>query len=371
MKKLIGGLASLVGIGLSLYLVQHHYEIVGGTQSSSWCNINELLNCDRVNSSKFSTILGFPLGIWGALYFLSCLLMFWWPKGGLKGLALPLTLSGIVVSLALAGISRFSVGAFCLNCAFIYLITFINAFCAYPWGKIEINPKALMGPAAVLGIAVFMTYFWNDNLATKSGADEQIFPEEIIRLYEASPKFDLPARSRLSFPENISNAPVVIQEFADFECPHCATVSPILKNLALEYKGSIQLIFRHYPLSSFCNKQVPSTGHENSCQAALLANCSGDKFWDVAMDIFKNSATLSPHALQEIRNKHGITADQQSACEQNSSSQYQQIIEDIDDAKIFSLQGTPSVLINGRLYHSGFSPQKLRVIVEHLGAKRP
>ena len=44
------------------------------------------------------------------------------------------------------------------------------------------------------------------------------------------------------------NAPVVIQEFADFQCPFCKRVQPTLVALQKHYGNKIKLVFRHLPL---------------------------------------------------------------------------------------------------------------------------
>ncbi|HVY32137.1 MAG TPA: thioredoxin domain-containing protein [Polyangiaceae bacterium] len=45
-----------------------------------------------------------------------------------------------------------------------------------------------------------------------------------------------------------AKAPVVIQEFSDFQCPFCKRVEPTLAQLQTELKGQIRIVWRHYPL---------------------------------------------------------------------------------------------------------------------------
>src|SRR5205814_7932970 len=45
-----------------------------------------------------------------------------------------------------------------------------------------------------------------------------------------------------------AKAPVVIQEFSDFQCPFCKRAEPTLVELEKEFKGSIRIVWRHLPL---------------------------------------------------------------------------------------------------------------------------
>src|ERR1700751_3674071 len=44
------------------------------------------------------------------------------------------------------------------------------------------------------------------------------------------------------------NAPIVVVEFADYECPYCQQVAPALSKLETEYKGKFAWAFKETPL---------------------------------------------------------------------------------------------------------------------------
>lgn len=46
-----------------------------------------------------------------------------------------------------------------------------------------------------------------------------------------------------------ANAKVVIQEFADFQCPFCGRVEPTIEQLLKDYPGKIKVVWRDHPLS--------------------------------------------------------------------------------------------------------------------------
>lgn len=60
---MIIGFCSALGVTVSAYALYLHYQTTG----SSFCNINELWNCDVVNKSQYSEILGIPVSALGVL----------------------------------------------------------------------------------------------------------------------------------------------------------------------------------------------------------------------------------------------------------------------------------------------------------------
>ena len=84
---------SLLGILVSLYLVQNHYA---APTAGALCDFGETLSCSLVNTSTFSVLLNVPVALLGALWFLFAGWMAW--KGVKKGRnnegAIPLLLLG-------------------------------------------------------------------------------------------------------------------------------------------------------------------------------------------------------------------------------------------------------------------------------------
>jgi len=83
-------------------------------------------------------------------------------------------------------------------------------------------------------------------------------------------------------------APVVVEEFADYQCPSCATVAPILKEITSIYGNRIKFVFRNFPLVNI---------HDKAYDAAVAAEAAGlqdrNKFWEMQNQIFKNQAVWS------------------------------------------------------------------------------
>lgn len=99
-----------------------------------------------------------------------------------------------------------------------------------------------------------------------------------------SPLDDLPkaAEGTPPFPEALDrygvslgdpSAPVVVREFADYQCPGCAMFAQSVQRLGDEYiaAGKVRLVFFDLPLSQ----------HRNAMPAAQAARCAGDQdaYW--------------------------------------------------------------------------------------------
>ena len=70
-----------------------------------------------------------------------------------------------------------------------------------------------------------------------------------------------------------ADAPIVIAEFSDFQCPACRAAEPGVRNLLSVYGDKVRLIFKQFPLSARM--------HPWARAAALTAECAGlqGKFW--------------------------------------------------------------------------------------------
>lgn len=68
-------------------------------------------------------------------------------------------------------------------------------------------------------------------------------------------------------------APVVVTEFADFQCPACRAAHDISNRLLLTYPNDVRFVFRHFPLPNHPLALV-------SAEAAEAAGAQG-KFWEM------------------------------------------------------------------------------------------
>lgn len=77
------------------------------------------------------------------------------------------------------------------------------------------------------------------------------------------------------------NSAVVLEEFADYQCPTCATMHPVMNEITAIYGSRIKFIYRNFPLTQI---------HRNAYEASVAAEAAGlqGKFWDMQNLIFQN-----------------------------------------------------------------------------------
>jgi protein-disulfide isomerase len=77
-----------------------------------------------------------------------------------------------------------------------------------------------------------------------------------------------------------AGAPVVVVEYADFQCESCARFAPMLAALRKEYGDRVQFVYRFYPLSYHKYGML-------SAQVAYAAYLQG-KFWEMYDLLYKH-----------------------------------------------------------------------------------
>jgi vitamin-K-epoxide reductase (warfarin-sensitive) len=103
--------AGAVVSSVSLY---HHY----GTSQTSYCDIGENFNCDIVNRSTYSTILGVPVALIGIVGYLGLMVLatLYRGKQDTPVMLSIASLAGLIFALYLSYIEGFVLAAWCILC---------------------------------------------------------------------------------------------------------------------------------------------------------------------------------------------------------------------------------------------------------------
>src|SRR6185369_10631035 len=68
-------LCSLVGLGASAAAAYTHYHLLYDPAYRSFCDVNETISCTQVYMSRFSTVRGIPVALFGATAFVAAALL--------------------------------------------------------------------------------------------------------------------------------------------------------------------------------------------------------------------------------------------------------------------------------------------------------
>jgi protein-disulfide isomerase len=138
------------------------------------------------------------------------------------------------------------------------------------------------------------------------------------------------------------DAPVVIVEWADFECSACGRAAPLLDELVKKHGGELKLVFKNYPLASHKNAEI-------AARAALAAH-KQNKFWQMHHELFaQQTKGLDEPNLKRIAQSIGLDMKR---FEQDMGSEAiaDAVSADRKQGSAFDLQGTPTIYVNGRYF---------------------
>ena len=148
------------------------------------------------------------------------------------------------------------------------------------------------------------------------------------------------------------DAPVVLRDFSDFQCPFCRQFATGVKDRIIEQfvsTGQVRFEYRHFIVID------GNTGGSDSRRAAEASECAAEqnRFWDYHEMLYANQRGEGAGAFTNPRLKAfaeaiGLDTEQFNSC--LDSRKYRRVVEDDEKlARSYSLRGTPSLIVNDRL----------------------
>ena len=141
------------------------------------------------------------------------------------------------------------------------------------------------------------------------------------------------------------NAPVVIQEFSDFECPFCGRVLPTLEQITREYGNRVRIVWRNFPLPFHQNAQL---AHEAAWE--VFDQAGSEKFWAYHDVLFENRSAMQRADLERYAEQLGginMNRFRQALDTHRHADRIRADQTAVQEAG--ARIGTPSFFINGRL----------------------
>ena len=149
----------------------------------------------------------------------------------------------------------------------------------------------------------------------------------------------VPGRDHIQGP---GDAPVMLLEYGDYECPYCGEAHPVVKEIQQRFGNRLCFAFRNFPLAN-------SHPHaERAAEAAEAAGAQG-RFWEMHDLLYENQEALEDEDL--ARYAAALRLDVERFMSEVLSGAHQaRVREDFRNGARNGVNGTPSFFINGARY---------------------
>jgi len=151
------------------------------------------------------------------------------------------------------------------------------------------------------------------------------------------------------------SAPVMVVEFADFQCPYCKQLEPQLEKLKSEFGDKIAIAFKDFPLPA----------HVNAQKLAEVADCAGEqgKYWDFHDYLFNDMKEFDLAQLKDRAKSLSLDSAKFNSCV-DTDAEASKIKQDVAEGTRLSITGTPTLFINGRYLSGSTKYETLRDMVQ-------
>lgn len=154
-----------------------------------------------------------------------------------------------------------------------------------------------------------------------------------------------------------ANAPLLIVEYSDFQCPFCKQEVPVLQQVVAEYGDKVRIEYRHYPIYQI---------HPRAVIAGVASECAHvqGRFWDYHDLIFENQKNLSDADLLVYARRLGLNQEQFAQCMKSPPPQ-KRVTNDYNEARAAGVRATPTFFINGKFVEGAIAIEQWRDILNN------
>lgn len=183
---------------------------------------------------------------------------------------------------------------------------------------------------------------------------------------DGTPSVDTPAPAVTAneWTKGPKDAKVTLIEYADFQCPACASYYPVVQKMIETYGDRILFVYRNFPLY---------TTHPNagiSAQAAEAAGLQG-KYWEMYDLLYAKQTEWSTAATTRVVTDHfdnyaksiGLDLDKFHK-DINSDQVLKKIKADADGGRASGVDRTPTFYVNLKRIQSPASEQEFKSILD-------
>ena len=380
-------LLALIGLGLSIKLAQIYYLANFDKYAlSSFCSINDFIDCDGVAKTTHAQFWGIPLAYWGIFFYITIFFLTivenikkFKPFDAFKNpIAYISTLgfTSFLISMGLACESFFVIKKLCILCLATYFInliiaamanfaskeTIINNFKTTFFDFIDgVKKYSKLFVIVVMLIATFLCY---------SGITLNFVPH--IKQTKSILKYRKIKHNPYRIEGNLlgtENADVVIELYSDYVCPLCYINNIMLHQAAKEYKN-IRINHHNFPFDKECNKYITINMHPNACfmSRGAIASRNQNNYWEMSSLLYEKQPK-NINEITELAKQLNFDIDK-FLKDIDSDDTKKEIQKELQASIELELDATPTMIINNEKIVGVKPYYELQKILEKHGAKR-
>jgi len=299
--------------------------------SPAFCSAGS--GCSAVRASGFGYVAGIPVPAFGVAAYGFLLIASLIRRPTWRSIFYRLSMLGGVIAVALIAVQAFSIRQYCALCLVVDVSAIVMGIGAFllsrqaPSDDVEANEPEPIQSWAWIGLVALATAA---PLVWPTFRPQPPVPQSIQQFYQSGK--------------------INVVEFADFECPFCRMLHPMLKKLVKEHEGKVNFVRLNMPLQR----------HEHAMDAAKGAVCAAtqNKKEEMADALFE-SEDLSPTAIRRMAVALGVEPNAFDRCvsDPKTEAQIQQESKILKDA---GFQGLPTTYVGAKGMVGALSEETFR-----------
>lgn len=372
-KKIILTVLAFVGFLTSIKLSMIYIDANFNPYAlSSFCSINDLIDCDGVAKTTHSQFFGIPLAFWGL--FLYFVFLFFVYVQNIKNITIgnfrpfafcevfknsesyisALGLIAFSISMILAFISIFEIQKICVLCFFTYFLNLLIALIAKPQDEnlLQIFVTSFndfLDALKKYAIPFVVCVFFTACILTYTTISNVFTPQ--VKLQKDLKAYSTPSGDDYKVSGNMlgdKDATLIVHEYTDYQCPYCFVLNTMTMRAVSEL-ANVKIIHHNLPLDTACNSTMKYQMHPGSCTMAKYAIAAGyqGKYWDLNNMLFdqKDGEYMDEEKLLRDAKKLGLNIKKLKE-DAYSEKVAQEIQREIKESSEFGIDGTPAFRIN-------------------------
>ena len=151
-----------------------------------------------------------------------------------------------------------------------------------------------------------------------------------------------------------TGASLILVEYGDYECPHCAAAQPIVQRVRERLGDRLRFVFRNFPLAEL----HPHAQHAAEAAESVAEHGGDEAFWAMHDLIFEHQWDLRDSVLGDLAEQAG--GDARILLRDLEQGRHRlRVRADFMSGVRSGVNGTPTFFINGRRHDGPWDEMSL------------